>query len=47
MPTFEKKFGSLIEGCILWVEEDVKFFSNAEPANFGDTVQIYAAGRVT
>ena len=39
MPTFGEKFRSLIECSILWVEEDVKFFSNAEPANFGDGVE--------
>ena len=34
MPTFGEQFRSLIQGGILWVKEDVKLFTNREPANF-------------
>ena len=38
MPTNCKKFGSLVQGCILRMEKDVVFFKDAQSADVSDGI---------
>ena len=38
MPTYCKKFGSLVQGCILRMEKDVVFFQDAQSADVSDGI---------